>query len=46
MGTLPDVRPPSGLTEAEPAVLSEAGERLRKVIARLHDGLVSATLRA
>ena len=46
MSTLPDVRPPSGMTDAEPAVLNDLGERLRKVIGRLHDAVASTTARA
>jgi hypothetical protein len=46
MSTLPDVRPPTGMTDADPAVLDVLGERLGKIIGQLHEGLSSAAVRA
>src|SRR5512143_1431531 len=46
MTTLPDARPPTGLTDAEPAFLDALGERLRKVIGWLYEGFSSAAVRA
>jgi penicillin-binding protein 1A len=46
MTTLPDVKPPTGMTDAEPAVLDMQRERLRKIIGQLHEGLSAAAVRA
>ena len=43
MSTLPEVRPHTGTTDVKPAVL---GERLRRAIGQLHQGLSSAAVRA
>jgi len=45
MTTLPEIRPPPGMTDAEPAVLDTLGQRLRRVIGQLHESFSAAAVR-